>query len=1097
MALGARILRWFGQAPGDARALDDWRAGLALQQSGDDAGAREWFGRALHRSPQNAKWQNEFGLLCMTLGDTGAAQAAFDAALGIDPRFAEAHCNLGMLLAGREDGAAALRHFQRAAELKPDLAPAQYNCGLLLHRLGRVADAASHFERAAALLPDSADAWRHSGFALQELGRVDQARASLERSLELDPGMHEARLSLGLLRLLRGDFRQGWTDYRARCATAESPLRAFPVPDWDGGPLAARTLLVYAEQGVGDEILFASCLPDLIAQAKQVVVDCEPRLAKLFARSFPRAAVHGGRRDEDYSWLDRYPRADCKIAAGSVPGFLRNSLVEFPSSDRYLAADPARVAFWKQRLDAACPGAAMRVGVVWRAGLKQTGGDSRSVRAAELARALQLPALRLVSLQHDASAQELDAAASAHGLPVLHWPDAHGDFDETAALVCALDLVVAVCSTAVHLAGALGKPTWVLTPSVPDWRYLAEGEHMPWHPSVRLLRQAARGDWTTVLSRLREVAAAWPQMEGAVSAGGANMGVAAAFTLRGPEPLPTMTADKPEEKRQALERRIDDDPGDAGAYRELAELALASGELEDAVDNFELALHYQPRDVDALVGLARALRAGGDAAGAEQKCRQAMAHDAASLAARMEFAAALKAQDRRPEAIAVYRDALALQPGQPQVLCNLGLALHEAGDYAAAEPTLRQALAHNPQFAEAHLGLGLVLRERGNLEGALAEFRAALKQGGPIASRSALAHALRDLGRIGEALAEYDAVLETQPGLGDAVLNHSYALLMRGDDKRDDYARGWDAHERRFAAGGFAPREFGLPTWNGGPTAGKAVLVFGEQGLGDEIMFASCIPDLLAREPRCVIECNRRLGALFARSFAVPVHGGAKTDATGWIRDYPELGWQIPVGSLPRLFRRHAADFPRQRAPYLRADAGRTAEWGRLFAGLDQGVKTGAKVGLSWRGGNTLTRGALRSLELAHFATLSVADAHFVSLQHGETEAEIVRCREAQGLALAAWPRTGEDLDDLAAMIAALDLVITIDNTVAHLAGALGKPVWILLARGAEWRYGLDAGRMPWYPQARLFRQQDANGWSPVLARVAEALQSWQREPGA
>jgi tetratricopeptide (TPR) repeat protein len=1056
-------------APPAAVADEAWQAGLALWGAGTHDAARAQLERAIALSPRQAPWRNELGRLCMEAGDFAAAGIEFSAALAIDPFLAEAHCNLGIVLA-QENAltpprqAGALAHFSRAAELEPALVAAQYNCGLLLWKMERAGDALPCFDRVLALAPAHAEAWWYRGRALQDLRRFDEAAASLEQALAIKPDYHEVRLTLAFLRLLQGDFAAGWRDYRARYGTAESPVRDFPCPDWDGGALAGRTLLVYAEQGLGDEILFASCLPDLIAQAQHVVVDCEPRLAKLFARSFPQATVHGGRREESRAWLATVRTPDLRIAAGSVPGFLRNSAEEFPARAKYLDADPARVAYWKQRLDALGPGP--KIGVAWRGGLPQTRTARRSLPLPALLPVLTLPGTKFVSLQFDAGAEELAALRADDGTRVSfqHWPEAHVDYDETAALVMALDQVLTVCCSIVHLAGALGKTAWVLTPDVPEWRYLAAGNSIPWYQSVRLLRQTRRGEWSDVIVRARDALAAARAAGIPVlpAADGIAVGEAAS-------------------QRRMLELRVETEPGDAEAHRRLAEHAFDAGDWEAAIDGFTLALHYRPGDTDAMIGYARSLRAGGDAAAAARACREAIDIEPSSLAARLELAAALKALDRGAEAIGEYRSALAVHPGNPGLLCNLGLALHQSGEYTEAAAILRRALVEQPELAEAHHNLGLVLRESGDIEGAIAEFDAAMSVRPQLATRSARAHAVRDAGRVDAALAEYDAILAGHPDFGDALLNRAHALLMRGD-----FARGWDAYEYRFAAGNVAPRQFALPQWQGGPTAGKGILVAGEQGLGDEIMFASCIPDLIAREGGCVVECNIRLAALFARSFTVPVHGGTKQDADGWLSEFPQLGWQLPAGSLPRIFRRDAAAFARQPRGYLHADPRRVAVWRERYAALG----AGSKIGIAWRGGNPQTRGGLRSMELAGLAPLiGVSGVHWVSLQHGDADADIEELRRTCGVGVAAWPGTGADIDELAAMIVALDRVVTIDNTTAHLAGALGVPVWILLARGADWRYGTGDMHMPWYPNAQLFRQRAfAPGWAAVVAAAAAAL---------
>jgi hypothetical protein len=262
------------------------------------------------------------------------------------------------------------------------------------------------------------------------------------------------------------------------------------------------TLLVYAEQGIGDEILFASCLPEVVAAARHCVIDCAPKLAALFQRSFPTATVRGGYQTDPVDWA-RSLGVDLQIPAGSLPLHLRREASGFPAHAGYLRADAGKVDRWRDRLRALGPG--RTIGLSWRGGTARTRAERRSITLAELAPVLGLPGFHFVSLQYDQdAAAEVTDFGSKFGRLIHHWPDAIDDFDETAALVTALDGVVSVCTAVVHLAGALGRPAWVMTPRVPEWRYGAQGERMPWYPSVRLVRQVASGDWTPVVDAIRQ-----------------------------------------------------------------------------------------------------------------------------------------------------------------------------------------------------------------------------------------------------------------------------------------------------------------------------------------------------------------------------------------------------------------------------------------------------------------------------------------------------------------------------------------------------------------------------------------------------------------
>ena len=392
-----------------------------------------------------------------------------------------------------------------------------------------------------------------------------------------------------------------------------------------------------------------------------------------------------------------------------------------------------------------------------------------------------------------------------------------------------------------------------------------------------------------------------------------------------------------------------------------------------------------------------------------------------------------------------------------------------------------------PDSPRAHHNFGLWQLECGYAEEALASFRRAhALQPEEHASLACIGHALRDLARLDEAVATYDKVLATQADFPDVVGNRSQALLMRAD-----WPAGWDAYEQRFGPGGAQARTRSLPRWRGMPLSGKKIVVLPEQGIGDEILFASCLPDLIATAGACVVECNARLVKLFARSFPKAQVCAADTKATtaSTMTDF-----EISAGSLPQQFRRDTAAFPKH-AGYLKVDTVRQIFW------RDSGLLADARIriGMAWRGGTLRNRQYLRSLNLPDLLpVLQVPDCAFISLQHGDYAEEMHTLRERQGIDLR-MPQfnIATDLDELAAMISALDLVITVDNTIANLAGALGVPVWVLLPFSAEWRYGLNAEIMPWYPSARLFRQIRPRDWTPVIDRVAVGLRNFSPKASA
>jgi tetratricopeptide (TPR) repeat protein len=479
--------------------------------------------------------------------DFPRAARAYRAALAAVPDSALAHLNLGHAL--REMGLPeeALGHLRRACALAPGTENAVRNLvsalieldrgeealvvaaeavardpagyegrlayGLALQKSNDPAGALAEYDAALRARPEDAELHDNRGTAFLELGRLKEAIASYERALALRPGFVLPAFHRALACLLQGDYARGWEGYELRLLDKDYPGRTYDYPRWEGGALGGLTLLVTREQGLGDEIMFASCLPSVVEAAGHCVVECEPRLVGLFRRSFPAATVFATTPDGGLPREVAERKVDAVIPAGSIPRLLRRSRADFPRHHGYLRADRERVARWRERLAQLGPG--LKVGISWRGGVRKTRRAVRSISLERWLPILQSPGAHFISLQYTPdSGAELEALRRQHGMRVEHWGEAIADYDETAALLTALDLTISVCTAVVHLGGALGRPVWVMAPYSPEWRYGFSGDTMPWYPSVKVFRQPAFGEWEPVTS---SVAAELRRLAGAPS----------------------------------------------------------------------------------------------------------------------------------------------------------------------------------------------------------------------------------------------------------------------------------------------------------------------------------------------------------------------------------------------------------------------------------------------------------------------------------------------------------------------------------------------------------------------------------------------------
>ena len=412
----------------------------------------------------------------------------------------------GLLALARRDMDDALTAFQEVTRLEPGRADAWVNLGVIqMNHCADLGGARASFEHALACVSDHIEAHINLATVTQHSEGPAHAVGILERLLERRPDHADAHWHLALALLSGRDYGRGWVEYEWRDRVyGAAHRREFPFVPWDGASLGGKRLLVFGEQGLGDEIMFASCIPDVIRMADHCIVECHERLATLFARSFPEANVHGSLRDGRREWLDKYPEVDRQAAMGTLPRYLRTASGCFPRHGGYLVPDPDRVAKWRQRLDAL--GGGPMIGISWRGGSADTRQRFRSIDPGRFARLLAGRPVRWVNLQHGERAGDIAVMRTQCGVEVLDDPCIGADIEETAALVSCLDLVVTVANTNVHLAGALGRPVHALISSAPEWRYGASGEGMDWYPSVRLFRQTRPDVWEDVCSAaLRDI----------------------------------------------------------------------------------------------------------------------------------------------------------------------------------------------------------------------------------------------------------------------------------------------------------------------------------------------------------------------------------------------------------------------------------------------------------------------------------------------------------------------------------------------------------------------------------------------------------------
>jgi len=481
--------RTLGLRPDHAEALAN--RGLTLHDLKRYDEALASHERALGLRPDDADALTNRGATLHDLERYGEALASYDRALVLRPDDADALTNRGLTLHELRRYDEALASHARALAVQPDHAVALNNRGVTLHRLGRLDEALASYDRALAVQPDYAEALCNRGVTLEGLKRFDAALASHADALAVQPDHAEARFFAGMVKLLTGDFGGGWADYEWRWKAESSGIskRDFAQPRWLGeDAIAGRTILLHSEQGFGDTIHFCRYVPLVAARGARVILEVEEPLRELMTGLAGAAKV--------IAKGDPLPDFDVHCPLLGLPLAFDTRLETVPSDTPYLRAQISRN--WDSRLGTE---RRPRIGLAWSGSAAHKKDRDRSIGLRALLPLLDADAA-FVSLQKDVRAADAEVLEERHD--ILRFDRELGDFSDTAALVSRLDLVISVDTSIAHLAGALGKPVWVLLTWVPDWRWLLDRDSSPWYPTARLFRQDDTRRWDGAIARVRD-----------------------------------------------------------------------------------------------------------------------------------------------------------------------------------------------------------------------------------------------------------------------------------------------------------------------------------------------------------------------------------------------------------------------------------------------------------------------------------------------------------------------------------------------------------------------------------------------------------------
>ncbi len=475
-----------------------YNLGNALFEKKQFDAATESYRRAIALRPTYAQAFVGLGNALTENKRVDEAAAMYRRAVVLRPDMNDAHYNLGNALRMLEQNEAAVACYQRAIALKPDHLEAINNLACTLQQMGQLEAALDCLGQARAAHPNRARVHSNLANILAEAGRWDQAIAGYEQALAVQADFHEARFNMALALLMKGDFERGWAEYESRwkCEAFPSPLRYTQRPQWRGEPLNGKRILLHAEQGFGDTIQFARYVPMVAARGGTVIFQVQTALQRLLQHTpgADRVVVDDLTSDE----------FDVQCPLWSLPLVFGTRLETIPPIGPGVFIDPLDQQKWKSRLAGIRqPDHRMNIGLIWSGSPNFPHNYRRSTKLEKLAPLAQVPGVTFISLQKGPAAGQ--AKHPPAGMRLCDWTDELHDFADTAALMSELDLVISTDTGAAHLAGLIGKPTWMLLMFAPDFRWLRQREDSPWYPTVRLFRQPKAGDWETPLRRIVEL----------------------------------------------------------------------------------------------------------------------------------------------------------------------------------------------------------------------------------------------------------------------------------------------------------------------------------------------------------------------------------------------------------------------------------------------------------------------------------------------------------------------------------------------------------------------------------------------------------------
>ena len=488
--------------PNDAET--HYNLGIALQKLDKLEQALTVYQKAIKIQPGNAEIYNNLGVILWKQGKLDESIQAYQNVIEIQPNYAEAYNNLGNALQEQGKLDESIQAYQNAIEIQPDFAGYYSNLGNVLQEQGKLDESIQAHQNAIEIQPNYAGPHNNLGNTLREQGKLDESIQAYQNAIEIQPNYAEPHNNLGQTLLLKGDLHQGWKEYewRWKCKDFSSEIRYFPQVLWDGSDLNGKSILVWTEQGVGDQIMFASMLDDLLQMETNIITDCDIRLIPLFKRAFPKIQIFPRDNPPAQQLLDT--NIDYQIPIGSLGRWLRPNQNDFKRKNQsYLQACPEKTSKLKTKYKKLA-GNKPLIGISWKS-RNQNFGEAKSTSLKLWTSILSRQDYFFINLQYGNVKHEVEEHISNKNDISIYLDndiDSLENLDDFAAQIAALDLVISTSNATVHMAGALGKKVWNLLRYMPSWRWMLNKRDTLWYPSMKLFRQNRIGNWLSTFAEV-------------------------------------------------------------------------------------------------------------------------------------------------------------------------------------------------------------------------------------------------------------------------------------------------------------------------------------------------------------------------------------------------------------------------------------------------------------------------------------------------------------------------------------------------------------------------------------------------------------------